>query len=63
MKIRLFRPHTHAGVTYPAFSVIDLPDEDALRVLELEGGVRQEMIAAAIPEPEPEPETTEEPAE
>jgi len=61
MQIRLFRPHTHAGVTYPAFSVIDLPDEDALRVQELEGGVRLEMIAAAIPEPEPEP--TEEAAE
>ena len=55
MKIRLFRPHTHAGVTYPAFSVIDLPDEDALRVHELEGGVRLEMVTAAIPEPKIEP--------
>jgi len=59
MKIRIFRPHTHEGVTYPAFSAIDLPDEDALRVLELEGGVRLEMIAAAIPEPEPETEPEE----
>ncbi len=46
MKIRIYRQHTHAGQTFPAFSVIDLPDEDAKRVIDMEGAMREETVKA-----------------
>lgn len=53
MKIRIYRHHTHAGVTYPPFSVIDLPDEHAKRVMELEGASREETVKRAKEKPAP----------
>ena len=68
MKYRIYRQHTHAGVTYPAFSVVDLPEEDAQWLMQAEGAARMQVIQEAaklmeerglepIVSPDPEPET------
>ena len=46
-KIRIFQQHTHAGVTYPAGSEIELPDDVADLVLGFEHGRRAELIKQA----------------
>ncbi|MDA8258513.1 MAG: hypothetical protein M0Z99_23270 [Betaproteobacteria bacterium] len=69
MKYRIYRQHTHAGVTYPAFSVVELPEEDAQWLMQAEGAVRAQNVQEAAqamedhglepivaPEPEQEPE-------
>ncbi|MGC9237758.1 MAG: DUF7210 family protein [Thiomonas sp.] len=64
MRIRLHRPHTHAGISYPAHHEIDLPEADARWLLENEGAVRAQVVEqvkkAKLPvvEPKPEPEPT-----
>ncbi len=44
MKITVFQQHTHAGITYPAGTEIDLPDEDAQLVIEMEGARRSQIL-------------------
>ena len=47
MKVRVFQQHTHAGVSYPAGSEIDLPDDDARWLLDAEKARRVVMIEDA----------------
>lgn len=47
MKIRVFQQHTHAGVTYPAGSEIELPEDDAQWLLMAEKARRVVMIEDA----------------
>jgi hypothetical protein len=44
MKITIFQQHTHAGVLYPAGTEIDLPEEDAQKVIDMEGARRAHII-------------------
>ena len=44
MKIKVFQQHTHAGVTFPEGSEIDLPEADALWMLGIEQARRAEMV-------------------
>lgn len=46
MIVRIFQQHTHAGVTYPAGSEIDLPDDAAQYLLNAEGQRRAEIVKA-----------------
>ncbi len=47
MKVKIFTQHTHAGITYPAGSEIDLPEADALWLISAEHARRIEMLADA----------------
>jgi thiamine phosphate synthase YjbQ (UPF0047 family) len=47
MKIRIFQQHTHAGVTYPAGSEPDLPEDVARWLLTQGAELRAEAVAAA----------------
>ena len=68
MRYRLYRQHTHDGVTYPAHTEADLPEDVVQWLMQAEGVVRVQLIEEAAqvmekhglepivqPEPEPEP--------
>ena len=47
MKVRIFQQHTHAGVTYPAGSEIDLPEDVAKWLIAAGAELRTEAVAVA----------------
>ena len=47
MKVRIFQQHTHAGVTYPAGSEIDLPEDVARWLVSVGAELRAEAVAAS----------------
>ncbi len=44
MKVRVFDQHTHNGITYPANSVLDLPDDAAQWLLDSEKARREGIV-------------------
>lgn len=46
MKIVVLQNHTHAGVMYPAGSIVDLPDDDAKWLLDTEQARREAIVQA-----------------
>ena len=47
MKVRIFQQHTHAGVTYPAGSEVDLPEDVARWLASVGAELRAEAVAAS----------------
>ena len=47
MKITLAQQHTHAGITYPAGSEVDLPEEVARWLIEVGAELREKEVADA----------------
>ena len=47
MKYRIYRQHTHEGVTYPAHTEADLPESVVQWLMQTEGRVRAQVIEEA----------------
>ncbi len=47
MKIKVFQQHTHEGVTYPAGSEVDLPEDVARWLMGIGAELRAEAVAIA----------------
>lgn len=69
MRYRLYRQHTHEGITYPAHTEADLPEDVVQWLMQTEGRVRAQIIEEAAqvmeehglePIVKPEPESDDE---
>ncbi len=47
MKVRIFQQHTHEGVTYPAGSEVDVPEDVARWLIAAGAELRAGAVAAA----------------
>ncbi len=48
MKVKIFQQHTHEGVTYPAGSEVDLPEDVARWLIQVGAEQRREIVVSAM---------------